>query len=105
MPAYYEKYDGMVVSMAIDKYVYVALNRPPADDLIRVKYSAYEEVQTVAEVQHDLVRPALQLLGIDSNIEIASMADVPAGTGLGSSSTYLVALLTALHELLATTIT
>jgi D-glycero-alpha-D-manno-heptose-7-phosphate kinase len=99
LPSYYREHGGFILSAAIDKYVYVALNRPPADDLIRVKYSAYEEVATTAEIQHDLVRPALQLLGIDSNIEIASMADVPAGTGLGSSSTYLVALLTALHEL------
>jgi D-glycero-alpha-D-manno-heptose-7-phosphate kinase len=50
-------------------------------------------------VQHDLVRPALKLLGIKNNVEIVSMADVPAGTGLGSSSTYLVALLTSLYDL------
>ena len=99
LPSYYSKHGGLILSAAIDKYVYIALNRPPADDLIRVKYSAYEEVETPEDVRHDLVRPALQQLGIDRNIEIASMADVPAGTGLGSSSTYLVALLTALHEL------
>lgn len=99
LPSYYREHGGFILSAAIDKYVYIALNRPPADDLIRVKYSVYEEVETPAEVRHDLVRPALELLGIDRNIEIASMADVPAGTGLGSSSTYLVALLTALHEL------
>ena len=99
LPSYYSRHGGFILSAAIDKYVYIAVNRPSADDLIRVKYSAYEEVATPDELQHDLVRPSLKLLGIDRRVEIASMADVPAGTGLGSSSTYLVALMTALHEL------
>ncbi len=64
-----------------------------------MKYSRYEEVATVDEVRHDLVRLALRENSIDSRIEIASMADVPGGTGLGSSGTYIVALLAALHEL------
>src|SRR6185295_18374941 len=64
-----------------------------------LKYSRYEQVTTPDEVQHDLVRPALKLLGLGGSLEIASMADVPAGTGLGSSGAYLVALLTALYEL------
>ena len=99
LPSYYERYGGFIVSAAIDKYIYVYLNRPAADDLIRVKYTRYEEVTTPSEVQHDLVRPALIALDVPNNIEITSMADVPAGTGLGSSATYLVALLTGLHEL------
>jgi D-glycero-alpha-D-manno-heptose-7-phosphate kinase len=99
LPSYYQKYGGFILSAAIDKYVYVYVNRPAADDLVRIKYSRYEEVRDIREIQHDLVRPSLDLLGIHSNIEIASMADVPAGTGLGSSGTYLVALLLALHEL------
>ena len=99
LPSYYEQHGGFILSAAIDKYVYVYLNRPAADELIRVKYTRYEEVTTPSEVQHDLVRPALIELGIRRNIEITSMADVPAGTGLGSSATYLVALLTGLHEL------
>lgn len=99
LPSYYEGHGGYVLSAAIDKHLYICLNRPSADDLIRLKYSVYEEVDSVAAIEHDLVRPAFELLGIDGNVEIASMADVPAGTGLGSSSTYLVALLTALHEL------
>ena len=99
LPSYYEQYGGFILSAAIDKYVYVYLNKPAADELIRVKYTRYEEVKTPSEVQHDLVRPALLELGISGNIEITSMADVPAGTGLGSSATYLVALLTGLHEL------
>lgn len=99
LPSYYSKYGGFILSAGIDKYVYIYVNRPAADDLIRVKYSRYEEVSDTKQVQHDLVRPALELLGITNNVEIVSMADVPAGTGLGSSSTYLVALLTALYEL------
>jgi len=99
LPSYYSRHGGFILSAAIDKYVYIALNRPSADDLIRLKYARSEEVCTPDELEHDLVRPSLKLLGIDRRVEIASMADVPAGTGLGSSSTYLVALLTALHEL------
>ncbi|MGD0972326.1 MAG: galactokinase [Desulfobaccales bacterium] len=99
LPSYYSKYGGFILSAAIDKYLYIYVNRPAADGLIRVKYSRYEEVKEPDQVQHDLVRPALKLLGFKNNVEIVSMADVPAGTGLGSSSTYLVSLLTALYEL------
>lgn len=99
LPSYYESHGGFVISAAIDKYVYICLNRPAADDLIRVKYSRYEEVSAPDQLEHDLVRPTLIELGVAGNIEITSMADVPAGTGLGSSSTYLVALLAGLHEL------
>lgn len=99
LPSYYAKYGGFVLSAAIDKYIYIYVNRPAADDLIRVKYSRYEQVRSIDEINHDLVRPALNLLNIKGSLEIASMADVPDGTGLGSSGTYLVALLSALHEL------
>jgi D-glycero-alpha-D-manno-heptose-7-phosphate kinase len=99
LPSYYSRYGGFILSAAINKYVYIYVNRPSADDYIRVKYSRYEEVQRVDEIQHDLVRPALELLNVNGSIEIVSMADVPGGTGLGSSGTYLVALLTALFEL------
>lgn len=97
LPSYYREYGGFFVSAAINKYVYIYVNRPAADDYIRVKYSKYEQVKEVKEIQHDLVRPSLELLGIDGQLEIVSMADVPAGTGLGSSGSYLVALLTALY--------
>ena len=99
LPSYYSQHGSFILSAAIDKYMYICVNRPAADDLIRVKYSRYEEVVEPDQVQHDLVRPALKLLGFHNNVEIVSMADVPAGTGLGSSSTYLVCLLTALCEL------
>lgn len=99
LPSYYSQYGGFVLSAAINKYVYIYVNRPAADMLLRVKYSRYEQVSTVAEIQHDLVRPVLQELGVERNVEIASMADVPDGTGLGSSGSYIVGLLTALHGL------
>ncbi len=98
LPSYYSQFGGFVFSAAINKYVYIYVNRPAADDLIRVKYSRYEQVARVEQIQHDLVRPTLKLLEIDGGVEIVSMADVPDGTGLGSSGSYLVALLMALHE-------
>jgi D-glycero-alpha-D-manno-heptose-7-phosphate kinase len=99
LPSYYTQYGGFILSAAINKYLYIYVNRPAADEFIRVKYSRYEQVSNPDEVRHDLVRPALKLLQLNGSLEIASMADVPAGTGLGSSGTYLVALLTALYEL------
>jgi len=94
---FYKHGYGAVLSTAINKYVYIYVNRPAADDLLRIKYSRYEEVTNVGDIQHDLVRPALSVLNLNSSLEIVSMADVPTGTGLGSSGSYLVALLTALY--------
>lgn len=99
LPSYYSRHGGFILSAAVNKYLYIYLNRPAADDFIRLKYSRYEQVATPDEIEHDLVRHALKELNLSGSLEIASMADIPAGTGLGSSGTYLVALLTALHEL------
>src|ERR1700737_4340984 len=99
LPSYYSRFGGFFVSAAIDKYVYVSVNRPASDDLIRLKYSLSEEVHRPEELQHDLAREVLTSLGVLHNIEIASMADVSAGTGLGSSGSYIVALLMALHAM------
>ncbi len=99
LPSYYRKYGGFILSAAINKYVYIYVNRPAADNLLRVKYTSYEQVEDVEAIRHDLVRPALTMMNIRNNVEIVSMADVPDGTGLGSSGSYLVALLTALYEL------
>ena len=99
LPSYYSQHGGFILSAAINKYLYIYVNRPSADDFIRVKYSRYEQVASPDEVQHDLVRPALKLLDLNGSLEIVSMADIPAGTGLGSSGVYLVALLAALYEL------
>lgn len=99
LPSYYSRFGGFFIAAGINKYVYVTVNRPASDELIRIKYSRSEEVTKLADIQHDLVKATLGELGVVRNLEIASMADVPAGTGMGSSGSYLVALLMALHTL------
>ena len=97
LPAYYREHPGAVLSTAIDKYVYVTVN-PKFDAQIRLSYSRTEEVRTVAKVKHPLVRESLKLTGISGGVEITSIADIPSrGTGLGSSSSFTVGLLHALH--------
>jgi D-glycero-alpha-D-manno-heptose-7-phosphate kinase len=96
MPAFYREETGAVISTSIDKYMYIAVNKK-FDERIRVSYSRTEEVDRRQEVEHPLVRHALDVAGIDGGIEISSMADIPSrGTGLGSSSAYTVGLLNAL---------
>lgn len=97
--SYYEKHGGFIFSAGLDKYMFVDANRPVADDLIRVKYSKSETVESVDEVHHDIAREVFRFTGIENNIEISSLADIPAGTGLGSSSCYAVGLLHAIHTM------
>ncbi|HVO28399.1 MAG TPA: galactokinase [Candidatus Paceibacterota bacterium] len=99
LPSYYEKYGGFIFSAGINKYMYIDVNRPAADDLVRVKYSESETVNHAGEVRHRLAREILRYTGIEKNIEISSVADIPDGTGLGSSSCYAVGLLHAIHTL------
>lgn len=99
LPSYYSKYGGFIFSAGLDKYMYMDVNRPAADDLIRLKYSESETVNTVGEVRHKLAKEILLATGIEKNIEISSLADIPAGTGLGSSSCYAVGMLHAIHTL------
>lgn len=99
LPAYYEKYGGFIFAVSVNLYMYIGVNRPPIDDLIRLKYRDSEEVARLADVKHRLARAALSRLGIDKMIEISSKADAPDGTGMGSSASYLVGLLNALHAL------
>ncbi len=89
LPSYYSQYGGFVLSAVINKYVYISVNRPQVDDLIRVKYSKSETVEDLNEVQHDLVREAMRLTGVERGVEIVSMADVLAGTGMGSSGSFV----------------
>jgi D-glycero-alpha-D-manno-heptose-7-phosphate kinase len=97
LPVFYRRYGGAVVSTAIDKFVYITVNKK-FDNRIRISYSKTEEPASVDKIKHPLVREALKKLAIDGGIEIASIADIPArGTGLGSSSSYTVGLLHALH--------
>ena len=97
LSSYYSQHGGFIFSAALDKYMFINLNKPIVDDYIRVKYSKSEEVSHRDELQHEIAREALRLVGIEKAIEIVSMADVPAGSGLGSSSCYTVGLLNALH--------
>jgi D-glycero-alpha-D-manno-heptose-7-phosphate kinase len=99
LPSYYEKRGGFILAAGIDKYMFINVNRPIVDDLIRVKYSRSETVERRDELQHDIAREAMAMMGIDNALEIVSMADIPAGTGLGSSSCYAVGLLQALAGL------
>ena len=99
LPSYYSRFGGFIFSFAIDKYMYINVNRPVVDNLIRVKYSTSETVENVSEIKHEIARACLEKLNISHSIEIASMADIPAGIGLGSSSAYTVGLLHALHTL------
>jgi D-glycero-alpha-D-manno-heptose-7-phosphate kinase len=87
---------GAVVSTAINKYMYIVIH-PYFHDKIRVKYSMTEDVEEVDEIRHPIVRECLRKVQIERGIEIASFADVPAGTGLGSSSAFTVGLLNALY--------
>ena len=96
LPSYYSRYGGFLVSAAINKYVYVILNRR-FEDSIRVSYSKTEIVDSVDDIEHPIVREALRMMEIDGGLEIVSIADLPASTGLGSSSSFTVGLLNALH--------
>src|SRR5947209_1481931 len=97
LPSYYRKHTGFLIAAAIDKYVCITLHQTFVPELI-VKYSRLERVASLDEVQHPIIREAMKLVGIDGQyLEITSMADIPAGTGLGSSGSFTTALLKALH--------
>ena len=97
LPAFFDREPGLVVAAAINKYIYVTVSAK-YDASIRASYSVTENVTDVDELQHDLIRAALKRYGITSHIEIHSIADIPAGTGLGSSSAFTVGLVHALEE-------
>lgn len=95
--SYYRHFGGFVIAAAIDKYVYITIHETFSDGLI-LKYSQMERVARVEDIQHPLIREALLVTGNHSTaLEIASMSDIPAGTGLGSSGSFLTALLAGLH--------
>ncbi len=95
---YYRHHPGNVVTMAINRYMYVTVNRR-FDDSIRVSYTQTEIVQHVDDLQHDLIREAMKRTGLTSGLEITTIADLPAGIGLGSSSTLTVGVLNALYAM------
>ena len=96
LPSYYERFGGFVVSAAINKYVYISANTMFQSGYL-VKYSKTEHVESVDDIEHDLIREVLRHLDVEPYLEIVRIADVPAGTGLGSSGSFTVGLLHALH--------
>jgi D-glycero-alpha-D-manno-heptose-7-phosphate kinase len=96
LPSYYSRGGGFLVSAAIDKYVYIGINRTFTDDYF-LKYSALERVKEVDEIDHSIIRSVLAVHDVGPALEIVSLADIPAGTGLGSSGSFTVGLLRALY--------
>jgi len=96
LPCFYTKEQGAVLSMTVNKYVYITVNRR-FDDTLRISYSQTEIVDEIDQIKHPLFRETLRHTGIHSGLEVTSIADVPGGTGMGSSSSFAVALLHALE--------
>src|SRR5690348_13662683 len=95
LPSYFREHEGFLLAAAIDKYVYLTLHHTFAQELI-IKYSKLERVTNIDDVEHPIIREALRLVGVKSpHLEITSMADIPAGTGLGSSGSFTTALVKA----------
>lgn len=99
LPSYYRQHTGFVISAAIKRYVYITINEAFRPRIL-VKYSRLEEVDSVDEIQHPIIRQALKLTGVTGPyLEIVSLSDIPAGTGMGSSGSFTTALLCALHTM------
>jgi D-glycero-alpha-D-manno-heptose-7-phosphate kinase len=97
LPSYYREHTGFLIAAAIDKYVYVTVMRPFIEGIF-LKYSKLEHVQAIDEVQHPIIREAMGMLGFRTpQVEITTLADIPSGTGLGSSGSFSTALLKALY--------
>jgi D-glycero-alpha-D-manno-heptose-7-phosphate kinase len=97
VPSYYSEHEGFLIAAAIDRYIYITIHQTFGEDLI-LKYSKLERVMTLEEIEHPIVREAFKLVDVPCRaLEITSMADIPAGTGLGSSGSFTTALLKALH--------
>jgi D-glycero-alpha-D-manno-heptose-7-phosphate kinase len=97
LPSYYRDHGGFLIAAAIDKYVYVTVMRPFVEGIF-LKYSKLEHVETIDDVQHPIIREAMRMLGFRTpQLEITTLADIPAGTGLGSSGSFSTALLKALY--------
>jgi len=101
LPSYYRKHEGFLVTAAINKYMYINLNVPAIVDKIKINYSKVEivDVNAIESIRHEIVRETLKYLNVKQPLEIGSMADVSAGTGMGSSSSYTVGLLKALNQM------
>lgn len=102
LPAYYKHYGGFLITAAIDKYMYINVNQPAVFNKIKINYTRTEivDVGDIKAIKHDIVRESLKYLNINEPLEIHSMADLAAGTGMGSSSSYAVALLKGLNTMI-----
>ncbi len=96
LPSYYQSFGGAIVSAAIDKYVFIGINRTFTSDYL-LKYSEIERVDTASEIAHPILREALERHPLEPGVEIVSLADIPSGTGLGSSGSFTVGLLRAIY--------
>jgi D-glycero-alpha-D-manno-heptose-7-phosphate kinase len=97
LASYFSEHGGFLIAGAIDKYIYITLHETFIEELI-IKYSKLERVASASQIEHPIIREAFAMLGIErTNLEMTSMADIPAGTGLGSSGSFTTALLKALH--------
>lgn len=99
MQAFYSRHQGAVLSTSIDKYMYISSHKYFHKDTIQVKYSRTETVQSIDNLEHPLLREALRKTGVTGGIEISSIADLPSGTGMGSSSSFTVGLLHNLYAI------
>ena len=107
LPSYYNKYEGSLITAAINKYMFINVNEPALVNKIKVNYTNVEilDLNEIGKIKHDIVRETLKYLNIKRPVEIFSMADLSAGTGMGSSSSYTVGLLQALNAMLRRHIT
>lgn len=97
LPSYYSKYGGALIAAGIDKYTYVTAYTRLFDDTVKLNYSVTEQVTNLSEIQHNIFRESLRFLDVIKSIELTSLSDIPARTGLGNSGSFAVSLLNALH--------
>lgn len=97
LPSYYSRHEGFVLGASINRYVYITVNQRPIDERFWISYSEVEDTDAVEQIRHGLVRESLKLLGVGGGIEIHSIAEISSGTGMGSSGSFTVGLLNALH--------
>ena len=93
LPSFYRNFGGFLVTIAIKQYMYICVNKSELSKTIRIKYSKSEEVENINNIKHNIAKACLNEFKIKSGIEIVSISDVPAGTGLGSSSSYAIGLI------------
>ncbi len=105
LPNYYSRHEGFVLGASINRYVYITVTRRPLDELFWISYSQVEATDHLEEIQHGLVRESLRLLGLGGGIEIHAIAEISSGTGMGSSGSFTVGLLNALHSYMRRSVT